>query len=90
MPASELKTRESIASELLGNFRNLAERANSLAQRVEGKLQPVMRNQEAQCTAEAGAPEECYPPLLDEYRSVMYQIQNSFCTIEDCLNRTEI
>lgn len=86
----KIAEKEPIANELLKNFRFLAERAHNLAQRVDGKLQPIMRDPEPSCMDKTCSPGDCYPPLLDDYRNVMYQIQGSLATIEDCLNRTEV
>lgn len=82
--------RQTVASEVTEFAQSLANRAQSLAERVEGKLNSVMTSAAPRDCGDACSPSVEYPPLFSELRNSLQGIEASLNTIEYALSRTEL
>ena len=71
----------------------IADRAENLAERLSQRLVPVMRADRPSIQETSGklanVPRE-YPPLFEELRNKLQNIENALNRIESCLSRTEL
>jgi hypothetical protein len=88
--ACDAKIQDSVASELLKLTQQIAERAGSIAERLNGKLAPVMKSQQPSnpCVGEKLSRE--FPPLFAEWSSYIFALRSSLDSIEDAIRRTEL
>lgn len=82
--------RKPVSAEVANYAERLANRAQQLAERVNGKLHSVM-------TSEGPRPDELpckdpveYPPLFSDMRGNLNGISNALDSIEDAMSRTEL
>ena len=80
--------RQPIASNVVALGQSMAKRAQSLAERVNGKLQSVMNN-DASPPCESTKMDE-YPPLFADLRASLRSIEDALNSIDDSISRTEL
>lgn len=91
MAGTTLKAeRQPVAMEVVAFANELADRATRLAERVNGKLCPVMVSACPVPPTANGIESREYPPLFNDLRSRLFDIRNALCCIEDSMSRTEL
>lgn len=79
-----------VSDEILGYASSLAEQINYLAERVHGKLRPVMVEDYPKAGCCEAVKSREYPPLFNELRNKFDSIKYSIESIESALSRTEL
>ncbi len=82
--------REPVAAEICKFAAELADRAETLANRVGGKLNPVTTSACPQPVRGEGKDCREYPPLFSELRGRFFSLANSLDSIEDTMSRVEL
>lgn len=82
--------RETVAQEVMQYASRLAEMADKVSSRVQGKLQPVMLSDRPCGTVEKAKEPREYPPLFEELRNRLQVIESSLYSIENSISRTEL
>ncbi len=89
--ASERPVRLPVATEVAQFAERLANQAQSLADRVNGKLQPVMTSDCPRPCEDACSKNSIeYPPLFNDLRGHLIAINSALESIEYSLSRTEL
>lgn len=82
--------RQPVAVEVMNYAQNLAGRAQTLAERLNGKLHTVMTSETPRaCVASLKDGAE-YPPLFSDLRNSFQGIDSALDSIEYALSRTEL
>jgi len=86
--------RRPVSDEIADRARKLATQAVDLSSRVESKLNPVMRAMNPEPAPPASGnitiPRRLFPPLFEELRDALDNIEASMITIDEYLQRTEL
>jgi hypothetical protein len=82
--------RETIASQFLSTLKAVAEKADAIAERTQGKLSALQIPTPEKETADTGKPMESWPPFFAECKRAAFQIQNALDRIEGSVNKAEI
>ncbi len=84
-------TRQPVSAEVAQFAQNLANRAQALAERVNGKLHSVMTSETPRACGGAIAKDSVeYPPLFSDMRNSFQGIDSALDSIEYALSRTEL
>lgn len=83
-------TRQPVAAEVTQFAQNLSQRATSLAERVNGKLHPVMTSDYPRECGKVAKDSVEYPPLFSDLRGSLQGIDDALDVIEYALSRTEL
>ena len=83
-------TRQPVAAEVAQFAQNLNQRAVSLAERVNGKLHPVMTSDYPRECCKPTPDSVEYPPLFSDLRGNLQGIEGALNAIEYALSRTEL
>lgn len=89
-PSGGIVSREPVSSEVLAFAATLANRAESLAERTQAKLSPVMTSPIPNPVEIIGKDLTEYPPLFSDLRGRFFVISKALDAIEDALSRTEL
>jgi len=83
-------TRPPIAVAVLTSVQHLAERAQTLAERINAKLSSVMTSE--QTCNDVSRPKDSieYPPLFSDLRNSIQVIESALNSIENALSHTEL
>ena len=82
--------RDPVSVEVAGFAERLANRAQDLAERVNGKLHSVMTSEMPRPCEGIGKDGQEYPPLFADLRGNFNAIAGALDTIEYALSRTEL
>lgn len=82
--------RQSVAAEVAQFAQNLSQRAASLAERVNGKLHPIMTSDYPRECCKPTPDSVEYPPLFSDLRVNLQGIDDALSAIEFALSRTEL
>ena len=87
---SQMPQRAPVSNEVVSFAERLANRAQQLAERVNGKLHPVMTSEQPRPCEGNGKDGQEYPPLFSELRNNFQAIAGALDSIEYALSRTEL
>ena len=87
---SQQPARQPVAADVMQYAQNLANRAQSLAERVNGKLHPVMTSETPRACGAVCKDSVEYPPMFSDLRDNLQGIDAALDSIEYALSRTEL
>lgn len=82
-------TRENISSQLLTMIKEVAERADAIAERTQNKLTPIQFPVPT-CEVSKVNDVQQWPPLFNELRGYLLSIDTALTHIDDLVSRAEI
>lgn len=82
--------RQPVSADVMQYAQNLANRAQSLAERVNGKLHPVMTSETPRACGTACKDSVEYPPMFADMRNNLQGIEAALDSIEYAMSRTEL
>ena len=82
--------RQPVSVEVVQFAQNLASRAQSLAERVNGKLHPVMTSETPHACGTSSKDSAEYPPMFSDLRNSFQGIDAALDSIEYAMSRTEL
>ena len=82
--------REPLAADILRYGESLANRAQSLAERVNGKLRPVMTSETPRAMPDCAKDAREWPPLFNELRNYFDAVGSALESIDYAMSRTEL
>ena len=82
--------RQPLAADIMNYAASLATRAQNLAERVNGKLRPVMTSEIPRPIPDPAKDAREWPPLFHELRSCFDVVGDALESIEYAMSRTEL